>query len=246
MSRVLPERIVEVEGPLGKLHVLPWWQNASKRGQGVREADVPRSQPGKLSMPIPAYMQYTHDVEARKLALEVQDRTQREQRAMWGMSSSPSSSSFLSSHPNPQFASPPTPLPNQLPLIFTSSTGTVRAVLASHVLGVSEGHVALLRLIGVGYRASIEPSAITKTPAYPGQQFVALKLGYSHPIELGIPPGVKASTPQPTRILLEGADKAVVKQFAAEIRMWRKPEPYKGKGIFVDDETIRLKAKKIK
>ena len=58
--------------------------------------------------------------------------------------------------------------------------------------------------------------------------------------------GVKASTPQPTRILLEGPEKRIVKQFAAEIRAWRKPEPYKGKGIFVDDETIRLKAKKIK
>lgn len=55
-----------------------------------------------------------------------------------------------------------------------------------------------------------------------------------------------ASTPQPTRILLEGADKEVVMQFAAEIRQWRKPEPYKGKGIFVNDETIKLKAKKIK
>lgn len=65
---------------------------------------------------------------------------------------------------------------------------------------------------------------------YPDQQFVSLKVGYSHPIELGIPPGVKASTPQPTRILLEGPVKEVVMQFAAEIRMWRKPEPYKGKG----------------
>ena len=124
--------------------------------------------------------------------------------------------------------------------------GTSRAYLQNHILGVSEGHTAILRLIGVGYRASIEPTATTKEPAYPGQQFVSLKVGYSHPIELGVPMGVKASTPQPTRILLEGVEKEVVKQFAAEIRMWRKPEPYKGKGIFVDAETIRLKAKKIK
>lgn len=73
-----------------------------------------------------------------------------------------------------------------------------------------------------------------------------MKVGYSHPIELGVPRGVTASTPQPTRILLEGVQKEVVMQFAAEIRQWRKPEPYKGKGIFVNDETIKLKAKKIK
>jgi large subunit ribosomal protein L6 len=103
-----------------------------------------------------------------------------------------------------------------------------------------------LRLVGVGYRATVESTAITKTPEYPGQQFVSLKVGYSHPIELGLPPGVKASTPQPTRILLESINKAVVTQFAAEIREWRKPEPYKGKGIFVNEETIKLKAKKIK
>nr|OQO22027.1 hypothetical protein B0A51_08437 [Rachicladosporium sp. CCFEE 5018] len=124
--------------------------------------------------------------------------------------------------------------------------GTVRAYLANHILGVSEGHTAILRLVGVGYRATVENKAITKSPAYDGQKFVSLKVGYSHPIELGIPVGVKASTPQPTRILLEGAEREVVMQFAAEIRAWRKPEPYKGKGIFVNGETIKLKAKKIK
>lgn len=92
----------------------------------------------------------------------------------------------------------------------------------------------------------MEKSAVTKTAEYPGQEFVSLKVGYSHPIELGIPKGVKASVPQPTRILLEGCEKEVVMQFAAEIRQWRKPEPYKGKGIFVNGETIKLKAKKIK
>merc|ERR1712225_175727 len=97
--------------------------------------------------------------------------------------------------------------------------GTTRAYLQNHILGVSEGHTAILRLVGVGYRA---------------------------PIELPVPKGVKASTPQPTRILLEGCEKEVVLQFAAKIRMWRKPEPYKGKGIFVNGETIKLKAKKIK
>ncbi|KAK6602312.1 54S ribosomal protein L6 [Botrytis cinerea] len=108
--------------------------------------------------------------------------------------------------------------------------GTTRAYLQNHILGVSEGHNAILRLVGVGYR----------------QQFVVLKVGYSHPIELPVPRFVKASTPQPTRILLEGPEKEVVLLFAAQIRKWRVPEPYKGKGIFVNGEEIKLKNKKIK
>lgn len=122
----------------------------------------------------------------------------------------------------------------------------MRAHLQNHILGVSEGHICILSLVGVGYRASIESTATTVEPTYPGQQFVNLKVGFSHPVELGIPEGVKASTPQPTRILLEGVNKHSVTQFAAEIREWRRPEPYKGKGIFVNGETIRLKAKKIR
>jgi large subunit ribosomal protein L6 len=101
---------------------------------------------------------------------------------------------------------------------------------------VSEGHSAILRLVGVGYRASVETSATTVSEEYPGQQYVNLKVGYSHPVELGIP----------TRLLLEGSEKEVVMQFAAKIKAWRKPEPYKGKGIFVNGETIKLKNKKIK
>lgn len=125
--------------------------------------------------------------------------------------------------------------------------GTMRALLQNSISGVSTSHSCILRLVGVGYRASVEPSATTiPRPEYPGQKYINLKLGYAHPVELGIPQGVKASVPQPTRILLEGTDRQVVKQFAARIRRWRKPEPYKGKGIFVDGETIRLKAKKIK
>jgi large subunit ribosomal protein L6 len=124
--------------------------------------------------------------------------------------------------------------------------GTTRAYLQNHILGVSEGHTAILRLVGVGYRATVENTATTVSPEFEGQQFVSLKVGYSHPIELPVPKGVKASVPQPTRILLEGIEKEVLLSFAAKIRMWRKPEPYKGKGIFVNGETIKLKSKKIK
>jgi large subunit ribosomal protein L6 len=100
--------------------------------------------------------------------------------------------------------------------------------------------------VGVGYRATIENTATTVSSEFEGQQFVMLKVGYSHPIELPVPMGVKATTPQPTRILLEGVEREVLMQFAAQIRKWRVPEPYKGKGIFVNGETIKLKAKKIK
>ena len=130
--------------------------------------------------------------------------------------------------------------------IADQEPGTTRAHFQNTISGVSEGHICILRLVGVGYRATVEDTATTKQPEYPGQKFVTLKLGYAHPIEMPIPKGVKATVPQPTRILLEGADRQVVSQFAAELREWRKPEPYKGKGIFVNNETIRLKAKKIK
>ncbi|KAI1402786.1 ribosomal protein L6 [Hypoxylon fuscum] len=122
--------------------------------------------------------------------------------------------------------------------------GTTWAYLNRHIIGVSEGHTAILRLVGVGYRATVEERP--RKAQYPGQKFVCLKLGFTHPVEEPVPIGMKASTPQPTRILLEGINREQVMSFAAQIRKWRKPEPYKGKGIFVNDETIRLKQKKIK
>lgn len=116
--------------------------------------------------------------------------------------------------------------------------GTVRAMLQNHITGVSEGHVAILRLVGVGYRASIEESPEIG-------KFVNLKVQYAHPVELAVPQGVTANTPQPTRILLTGPDKEVVTQFAADIRKWREPEPYKGKvsaweGAVVGEGDYRL------
>ncbi|KAI1846222.1 hypothetical protein JX266_007747 [Neoarthrinium moseri] len=122
--------------------------------------------------------------------------------------------------------------------------GTTWAYLQQYILGVSEGHTAILRLVGVGYRATVEERP--KKAQFPGQKFVCLKLGFTHPVEEPVPAGIKASTPQPTRILLEGINLEEVKSLAARIRHWRRPEPYKGKGIFVNDETIKLKQKKIK
>ncbi|KAL1880582.1 hypothetical protein VTK73DRAFT_5387 [Phialemonium thermophilum] len=122
--------------------------------------------------------------------------------------------------------------------------GTTWAYLNKYILGVSEGHTAVLRLVGIGYRASIESRP--EKEEYPGQQFIILKLGFSHTVDMGVPRGIKASVPQPTRILLEGINKEEIMSFAASMRKWRKPEPYKGKGIFINDETIKLKQKKIK
>lgn len=110
-------------------------------------------------------------------------------------------------------------------------------------MGVSEGHSAILRLVGVGYRASVERRPAKQ--AYAGQQFLCLKLGFTHPVEEAIPPGVRVTTPSPTRILVEGTDKEAIMSFAGRVKQWRKPEPYKGKGIFINDETIKLKSKKI-
>ncbi|PSR97421.1 mitochondrial 54S ribosomal protein YmL16 [Coniella lustricola] len=122
--------------------------------------------------------------------------------------------------------------------------GTTWAYIQRYIIGVSEGHTAVLRLVGIGYRATIDKRP--ELAEYPDQDFVCLRLGFSHPVDLGVPKGIKASAPQPTRILLEGINREQVMQFAAEIRRWRVPEPYKGKGIFVNDETIKLKQKKIK
>lgn len=79
-----------------------------------------------------------------------------------------------------------------------------------------------------------------------GNQRLHLRLGYSHPVLLPVPHGIGVQIPQPNRIVLKGADKEQLGLFASQIRHWRKPEPYKGKGIFVDDETIRLKTAKKK
>ncbi|TDZ24764.1 54S ribosomal protein L6 [Colletotrichum sidae] len=122
--------------------------------------------------------------------------------------------------------------------------GTTWAYLQRYIMGVSEGHTALLRLVGIGYRASVERRSGKED--YPGQNFLCLKLGFTHPIEMGIPQGVKVTAASPTRILIEGIDRETIMSFAGRVRKWRPPEPYKGKGVFINDQTIKLKQKKIK
>jgi large subunit ribosomal protein L6 len=111
--------------------------------------------------------------------------------------------------------------------------GTTRALLNNLVTGVSEGFERKLELVGVGYRAQAKGKVLNLT------------LGFSHPVDYELPEGVTAETPSQTEILLRGCDKQKVGQVAAEIRAYRPPEPYKGKGVRYSDEVVvRKEAKK--
>lgn len=110
--------------------------------------------------------------------------------------------------------------------------GTTRALLHNMVVGVSDGFKKVLEINGVGYRAALQGNK------------VVVSAGYSHPVELEIPKGLKVELPKNTQIIISGIDKQLVGQFAAEIREVRKPEPYKGKGIKYSDEHIRRKEDK--
>lgn len=105
--------------------------------------------------------------------------------------------------------------------------GLSRALIANAVTGLTEGFAVPLKLVGVGFRATIEPDPFAK-PGTNGQR-IKMKLNFAHDVFVTIPEGITASTPQPTRIVLRGTDKQQIGQFAAKIREWRKPEPYKGK-----------------
>jgi large subunit ribosomal protein L6 len=112
--------------------------------------------------------------------------------------------------------------------------GSVRAHLANMVLGVTKGYEKKLELVGVGYRAAVQAKSLQLT------------LGYSHLINYAIPEGVTIETPTQTEILVKGIDVQRVGQTAAEIRAFRAPEPYKGKGVKYSDEKISLKEAKKK
>jgi len=113
-------------------------------------------------------------------------------------------------------------------------SGTMRALVAGMVEGVSKGFERRLNLVGVGYRAQAQGDKIS------------LSLGFSHPVEHRMPAGIKVETPTQTEIVIKGADKQRVGQIAAEIRAYRPPEPYKGKGVRYANETVVLKETKKK
>ena len=113
-------------------------------------------------------------------------------------------------------------------------SGTLRATVANMVHGVKDGFQKKLTLVGVGYRAQAQGSKLNLT------------LGFSHPVVHALPEGVKAETPTQTEILIKGVDRQRVGQVAAEIRAYKSPEPYKGKGVRYSDETVVIKETKKK
>mgnify|MGYP003332616292 CR=1 FL=1 len=113
-------------------------------------------------------------------------------------------------------------------------SGTLRAIVNNMVNGVTQGFQKKLTLVGVGYKAQTQGDSLN------------LSLGFSHPVVHKLPAGVKAETPVPTEILIKGANKQVVGQVAAEVRAYRPPEPYKGKGVRYADERVVLKETKKK
>ena len=113
-------------------------------------------------------------------------------------------------------------------------TGTMRSILANMAQGVSEGFEKKLELVGVGYRAQMQGKSLN------------LSLGFSHPVVYEAPEGVSIESPSQTEIIIKGADKQAVGQVAAEIRRFRPPEPYKGKGVRYADERVVLKEAKKK
>jgi len=110
--------------------------------------------------------------------------------------------------------------------------GTTHVIISNHIRGVTEGFTKKLQLHGVGYKAKISGHKLE------------LNLGKSHPIEYIVPSNIKIETPTPTDIIIFGSDKQLVGQVAADIRRFRKPEPYKGKGVRYLDEVIHLKETK--
>lgn len=116
----------------------------------------------------------------------------------------------------------------------SAMSGTLRALVANMVQGVSAGFTRKLTLVGVGYKANAQGAMLN------------LELGYSHPINHKMPVGVTVQTPTPTEVILTGSDKQVVGQVAAQIRAYRAPEPYKGKGVRYADEVVAIKETKKK
>ena len=111
--------------------------------------------------------------------------------------------------------------------------GTVRMLLHNIVTGVAQGFERRLEIVGVGYRAQVQDRSLN------------LQLGFSHPVHFAIPEGITVETPSQTEILVRGADRQQVGQVAADIRAWRPPEPYKGKGVrYVGERVVRKEAKK--
>jgi large subunit ribosomal protein L6 len=112
---------------------------------------------------------------------------------------------------------------------YRAQHGLARTLVSNMVIGVTNGYEKKLQLVGVGYRAEKKGKTLV------------MNLGYSHPVEMEDPEGITTEVPDTTTIVVKGIDKATVGNYAANIRTWREPEPYKGKGIKYENEVIRRK-----
>ncbi|EJF63398.1 ribosomal protein L6 [Dichomitus squalens LYAD-421 SS1] len=126
-----------------------------------------------------------------------------------------------------------------------SMWGLTRTLIQNAIIGMTEGFTTPVYLVGVGYRAALEPDPRGAGEGRSGQR-LNMKLGFSHSVFVSIPDHIKAEVPLPTKIVLSCTDKHKLGLFAAQIRAWRPPEPYKGKGIIVGNERIRMKTVKKK
>jgi len=125
-------------------------------------------------------------------------------------------------------------IPNQDYINGWALAGTMRSLINNMVIGVTKGFIKKLNLVGIGYRVSIK------------ERIVTLSLGFSHLIDYILPSDIIAECPNQNEILLKGLNKQLVGKVAADLRSYRQPEPYKGKGIFYSDEIIRIKETKKK
>jgi large subunit ribosomal protein L6 len=124
-------------------------------------------------------------------------------------------------------------MPRDESIAANALAGTTRSLISNLVTGVSDGFERKLELVGVGYRAQAKGKVLNLT------------LGFSHPVDYELPEGITVETPSQTEIVLKGADKQRIGQVAAEIRAFRPPEPYKGKGVrYADEVVVRKEAKK--
>ncbi|KAK8849668.1 hypothetical protein IAR55_005003 [Kwoniella newhampshirensis] len=213
----------------------------------LHSSSIQRSHIGKVPVPVPASV--TLDLPSLSVSPSLPASSSQAQRLLsvagpLGSASLPIAPSVILTAPTT--ASPHITVSVQDPNVKTQRSlwGLTRTLINNAVTGVSSGFTVEVRLVGVGYRAAIEPIppvfldlARQKSPHTSGslpRERLNIKLGFAHPVLIDVPPDIKVAVPIPTKITLTGTDKQKLGQFAATIRHWRKPEPYRGK-------TIRLK-----
>ncbi|WWD20295.1 hypothetical protein CI109_104771 [Kwoniella shandongensis] len=206
-----------------------------------------RSHIGKVPIPIPTSV--TLDLPPLSISPSIPASSSQAQRVFsvtgpLGSASLPIAPSVILNPPTA--TSPHITVSVQDPKAKTQRSlwGLTRTLINNAVTGVSAGFTVEVRLVGVGYRAAIEPippvflnlakQRSSESPDSLPRDRLNIKLGFAHPVLIDIPPDIKVAVPIPTKITLTGTDKQKLGQFAATIRQWRKPEPYRGK-------TIRLK-----